>query len=149
LDLKTGNERWKFKNPENKVGFNAALGYHDGLIYVGDIEGNFYCLDATNGKKKWVAKAEAEINSAANFYQTNVLFGSQDGGLYWLAAKAGEEKWKSPIGNQVRCCPTIVGDRSFTAGGDGRLQVVDLKTGGEAGPIKIAPPPGSPPAATG
>ena len=54
----------------------------DGLVYVGDTEGRFVCLDATSGEVKWSLSTDAEINAGANFYQDTVLIGSQNGALY-------------------------------------------------------------------
>jgi outer membrane protein assembly factor BamB len=149
LDLKSGDERWKFNNPADKMGFNTAAAVRDGRVYIGDIDGNFYCLDAKTGEKKWSAKAEGEINSAANFHGDHVLFGSQDATLYCLDAKTGEERWKHRIGDQIRCSPTVIQDHCFLAGCDGKLHVIDLANGEETGSIEIESPTGSTPAATG
>ena len=149
IDLQTGAEKWKFKNPTPQVGFNTAAAVRDGLVYLGDQDGTFFCLDARSGEQKWTVKAEAEINSAANFYQDKVLFGSQDATLYCLDAKSGKQLWTHGIGNQIRCSPTVIENRCFLAGCDGKLHVIDLSNGEEAGSVEIESPTGSTPAASG
>lgn len=149
LDLASGEKRWTFLNPSERVGFNSAAGVRDGRAYVGDVEGNFYCLDLAKGEKLWDAKAEGEINSGANFYKDFVLFGSQDSKLYCLNATTGQEAWKHATGDQVRCSPTVIEGRCFLAGCDGKLHVIDLDHGKEIGAVEIGSPTGSTPAAAG
>ncbi|MCC7086753.1 MAG: PQQ-binding-like beta-propeller repeat protein [Pirellulales bacterium] len=149
IGLQSGESRWKFVNPADKVGYNSAAAVRDGRVYLGDIEGNFYCLDATHGKKLWAFKAELEINSAPNFYRGKVLFGSQDAKLYCLDATSGEPVWQHAIGDQIRCSPTVIEDRCFLAGCDGKLHVINLNDGKEVGAVAIGAPTGSTPAAAG
>jgi outer membrane protein assembly factor BamB len=78
-----------------------------------------------------------------------VLFGSQDATLYCLNAKTGELVWKYTAGDQIRCSPTIVGDRAFVAGCDGKLHIVDLTKGEAAASVPIDSPTGSTPAVLG
>ena len=48
LDRASGKERWRYKAAE----FRAPPSYHDGAVYVGDMEGTFHCVDAGTGKKR-------------------------------------------------------------------------------------------------
>jgi outer membrane protein assembly factor BamB len=69
-----------------------------------------------------------------------VLFGSQDAKLYCLKADTGEVVWKYESRDQIRCFPTIVGDRAFVAGCDKNLHVVDLIKGTSDADIDIEGP---------
>ncbi|HZZ30094.1 MAG TPA: PQQ-binding-like beta-propeller repeat protein [Pirellulales bacterium] len=149
LDLRSGQERWKFDLGKDKAGFTAAAAVRDGRVYIGDMDGNFLCLDAQTHEKKWTATAGAEIDSAANFYHDVVLFGSQDTTLYCCNAASGKQQWTHQIGDQIRCSPTVVEDCCFLAGCDGKLHVIDLHDGQETGAVEIAAPTGSTPAASG
>ena len=102
-NLADGKEVWTYKT---ESGFIAAPAVRGGLLYVGDIDGKFYALDAKTGKPKWTFAAEAEIDSGANFWKDNVLFGSQDATLYCLNAESGKLVWKFAIEDQIRCMPT-------------------------------------------
>ena len=57
IDLKTGKKKWEYKT---ESGFSASPSVKDGLIFVGDYDGTFYCL-TTDGKLKWKFETEAEI----------------------------------------------------------------------------------------
>ncbi len=157
FELKTGNKKWEtnFSNkawtfPDGKPvgkedkteisGFMASPSYRDGRLYIGDMFGRFFCLDAQDGKPLWGYEAQAEIDAGSNFYKGNILFGSQDATLYCLNAKNGKEIWKHQIEDQIRCSPTIVGDRTFVAGCDSRLHIIDLVKGKAVDGVDIESP---------
>ena len=97
------------------MGFTTAAAVRDGLVYIGDIDGNFFCLDAKTGEKKWAAKDRRRNRLGGQLLRRHVLFGSQDATLYCLDAKTGEERWKHQIGDQIRCSPTVI-RRSLLSG---------------------------------
>jgi hypothetical protein len=118
----------------------ASPAIRDNLLYIGDMDGKFYAIDIKSGQPKWTHSAEAEIDNGANFWKDNVLFGSQDSKLYCLNAVSGEVVWKFAIQDQIRCMPTVVGDRSFVAGCDSTLHIIDLNEGKEAAGVPIEAP---------
>ncbi len=74
-------------------------------------------------------KTNAQIDSGANFYESLVLMTSEDGSLYALDFETGKLQWTYATGDQLRCAPTIIGDKTFLGGCDSVLHIVDLKTG--------------------
>ena len=145
LNLADGKEIWNFKIDG---GFIASPSIRGDLLYVGDIDGKFYAIDRKAGQPKWTFQAEAQIDSGANFWKENVLFGSQDSNLYCLNAN-GELVWKFAIQDQIRCMPTVVGDRSFVAGCDSMFHIIDLAQGKEVAAVPIEAPTGVTPAVLG
>lgn len=154
LNLTDGSTRWKFP-PENPpedgkttaadgaaateqppssldsatLGFRAPAAVHDGRVYIGDIDGMFYCVNAADGKLLWSLETGAEINAGATFFEGNVLVASQDGSLYCLNAESGEERWTYTTGDMIQCSPSIADGHAFVAGCDSLLHVVNLSTG--------------------
>ena len=145
FDLKTGEKKWEYKTP---ISFSSSAAYRDGRIFIGDIDGIFYCV-STEGKLLWKYETGGEISSSANFYKGNVLVGSQDSNLYLLNAETGELIWKHQTPDQIRCSATVAGDNAFVAGCDGFLHVVNLQDGTELGSVDIKSPTGSTQAAHG
>ncbi len=145
LNLADGSKLWEF---ESEDGFLTTPVVDGGKLYLGDMAGKFFCIDA-NGKKQWVYETEIEINSSANIYKDLVLFGSQDGALYALDKTSGEFKWKHATDDQIQCSVTVAKNRAFLAGCDSMLHVIDLETGKEAGHVKLSSPTISTPAARG
>ena len=146
LALADGEEKWHF---HTDLGFKAAPAVRDGMIYIGDVDGKFYAIDAKTGKEKWSVTSGAEINAGANFYRDKVLFTSQDGGFYCLMPGDGKLVWKYTIDNMIQCSPTVVENRGFLAGCDGKLHIVDLDMGDAAATVDIHDPTLSTPAAVG
>ena len=126
LDLVSGKEKWHYKGGP----FKAPPGVHDDSVYIGDMDGLFHCIDAATGTKKWTYDTNAEISSGPNFNGKDVLFGASDENLYCL--RDGKERWKFRVeGGPVYGSPAIVGKRTFAAGCDSNLHVIDIDTGKE------------------
>jgi outer membrane protein assembly factor BamB len=126
LDLKSGQQKWKYKAAPIK----APASFHDGSVYVGDVDGVFHRVDAAKGEKIWTFKTDGEISSGANFSGTSVLFGSADQNLYRVSIKDGKRLWKFEVaGGPVLGTPAVVGGRTFAAGCDSKLHVIDLESG--------------------
>jgi outer membrane protein assembly factor BamB len=142
LDLATGQVKWTYQTDQAKgakVGpIRTAPSVSDGLIYVGDADGMFHCVEAATGNKRWTFDTGAEITSSANFAGDTVLFGCSDEQLYCLS-RDGKEKWKFRVpGGPVMGTPAIVENRTFAAGCDSTLHVLDTTKGTEvAGTVDL------------
>ena len=90
----------------------------------------------------WEFQTYAEISRGANIFGEQVIFGSQDTFLYCLNQATGDVKWKLEMGDQIRCTPTIVENRTFVAGCDGFLHIVDIRNGTEIAKVDIESPTG-------
>ncbi len=146
IDLKTGQEKWKLK-----VGpIKAPVSVTDGFIYVGDLDGGFHCIEAATMKERWQFKTEGEVSSGANFAGDTVLFGSGDENLYCLTQKDGKERWKFKVpGGPVMGTPAVVADRTFAAGCDSTLHVIDVAKGTELAAVDLGGQVGASAAAVG
>lgn len=134
LDLATGRQKWAY----HAVPIKAPVSVHAGAVYVGDADGDFHCVDAASGKKRWVFKTDSEIASGANFTRDHVLFGSGDENLYCLTQKDGKLSWKFNVaGGPVLGTPVVAGDRTFAAGCDSMLHVLDLAQGKELTSVEL------------
>jgi outer membrane protein assembly factor BamB len=135
IDMATGQLRWTYRTDPakgTKVGpIRTSPGVRDGLVYVGDTDGVFHCVEAATGNKRWTFDTQAEITSSASFAGDTVLFGSSDENLHCLS-KEGKERWRFKVpGGPVMGTPAIVGQRTFAAGCDSTLHVLDTVKGTE------------------
>jgi outer membrane protein assembly factor BamB len=133
LDLASGQEKGKYKAGPIK----APPAVRNGMVYVGNADGMFHCVEVAKnekgqliGRKRWTFEAEGEITSGANFAGDLILFGSHDETLYCLT-KDGKEKWKFKTQGPVYGSPTLAGGKTFVAGCDSKLHVLDVATGKE------------------
>jgi outer membrane protein assembly factor BamB len=67
----------------------------DDRIYVGDAEGNVYCLRAANGETVWTFHAGGAVKGALAYDRGDLFFGAYDGRLYALRAKDGTVVWRA------------------------------------------------------
>jgi outer membrane protein assembly factor BamB len=134
INMATGNKEWEYK--AGPIGAPASV--HDGNVYIGDYDGKFHCVDAKTGAKKWIYETGGEIKSGANFSGDSVLFGSGDEHLYCLS-KDGKELWKFQVaGGPVLGTPVVLEDRTFAAGCDSTLHVLDLAKGKELATLELS-----------
>jgi outer membrane protein assembly factor BamB len=132
LDLKTGKEKWNYKGGS----FKASPAVRGDAVYVGDSDGVVHCVEAATGKKRWTFATDAEITSAVNFSGESILFGSYDENLYCLT-KEGKLRWKFKIGGPINGSPTVADGKTFVAGCDSMLHVVDVEKGEELRSVEL------------
>ncbi len=65
----------------------------NGTIYVGDVKGVFYAIDATSGKEKWKLETDGNIQAKALDVNGNVFFESANI-FYLVRGKDGKQLWK-------------------------------------------------------
>ncbi len=68
---------------------------NNGTVFVGNLDGDFYALDALTGTKKWSFKAGGSINGTPTVGSGVVYFASWDKKLYALDAATGAKKWEA------------------------------------------------------
>jgi outer membrane protein assembly factor BamB len=133
LDLASGKPLWTLKLGPIKV----APSVKNGGVYVGDEDGLLHCVDAATGKQRWKFETQAEITSSANFDGDRIFVGSGDQMLYCLSHE-GKELWKFKIpGGPVMGSPALVQGRTFAAGCDSTLHVIDTTSGKELGSVEL------------
>ena len=64
-------------------------------LYVGDAEGNVYCLRTVDGKTVWRFHAAGAVKGALAYDRGRVFFGAYDGRLYALRASDGKPVWRA------------------------------------------------------
>ena len=132
IDLTTGQQVWK-----RKLGsFKASPGYDGGRVYVGDLEGKFYAVDAAKGELLWTFETQGEIHAAPNFVAGDALIGSHDATLYRIN-RDGKKVWEFKIDGPINGAAALAGDRTFVAGCDSLLHVVDVATGKSLGTVDL------------
>src|SRR5262249_3081053 len=131
LDLKTGAERWK--TPLGII--TASPGVSGDRVYIGDADGKFYCLDRTNGKGLSTCddmEQTGQITAAPNFDGDNVLIPTHNSTLYCLD-KNGKKIWEFRIEGPIYGGVAVTDGKTFLAGCDSLMHVLDVKTGKELG----------------
>jgi outer membrane protein assembly factor BamB len=137
-DLATGKEKWRYKaDPKMSAPFKASPAVRGKHVYIGDIDGDFHCVEAATGKRVWKFQTGAEIASGANFAGDLILFGSHDETLYALTPD-GQVKWKVKTEGPVNGSPVVSDGKTFVAGCDGSVHVIDVARGVELAKIELS-----------
>jgi outer membrane protein assembly factor BamB len=145
LKLKTGDEIWR-----KKLGapIKASPAVKDDRVYVGDVDGKLFCVDAKSGDVVWAYEVPGEINSGANFFKETILVGSYDGTLTAVSL-AGKKVWEFKLDQPINGSPAVAGDRTFVAGCDNVMHVLNANDGQELAAVDIDGQSGATAAVTG
>ncbi len=127
VDIKTGQEKWRFKTGDPVYSSPAIT---DGVVYFGSLDSNLYAVDIKTGQEKWRFKTENGIDSSPAVVDGAVFFASLDKNLYAVDIKTGQEKWRFKAKNG-NFGPAIDNGVVYSAGLGSSLYAVDIKTGQE------------------
>jgi outer membrane protein assembly factor BamB len=123
--------QWKFAVP---AAIYASPVADEHAIYVGCVDGNFYAVSASTGKKSWQFKTNGQIRSTALLYNRHIYFISGDGNLYCLDT-AGVLKWvftgtesKYDFADYHQSSPIVLNGTLYAGMGDG-MYALDANTG--------------------
>jgi outer membrane protein assembly factor BamB len=89
---------WRFGGMDNEdeVVFRRTLSSpaitSDGLLFITDLSGFFYCLDVETGKQHWIHDFLSGVWASPRLYRDHVLIGNEDGELCVFKATKKENK---------------------------------------------------------
>lgn len=101
----------------------------DGVIYVGNLDGHLYAIDAATGQLRWRFKTGGGITSGAIHDAGVLYFGSNDHHLYALDLKTRQPRWKLETGDEVNASPRLADGVLYVGGVDKTFYAVDAATG--------------------
>jgi polyvinyl alcohol dehydrogenase (cytochrome) len=81
---------WSYPTPAPVSGTLAVV---DGVVYAGDLAGDFYALDAGNGTLVWQTRVAGAVSDSPLVTKGTVIFGDLAGNIYGLDAKTGATDW--------------------------------------------------------
>src|SRR4030095_3850139 len=82
----------------------------NGIVYIGNFNGDLYAIDANTGIKKWQYNARARIDGSPIESNGIIYFGTaglRRGDLYALDALTGALKWNYVHTNTFRSSPVV------------------------------------------
>jgi outer membrane protein assembly factor BamB len=83
LNARTGGLEWTFPAGSTGPGFACSPTVANGVVYVADVDGNIFALNASNGAQLWqFTTANSSVQSSPAIANGVVYFGSDDGTVY-------------------------------------------------------------------
>ena len=130
FDLLEGKTLWK--KPFGDIETTPLI--HHQMIYVGNNDGVFFCIDKTTGDQKWEFKLPNNtkhkgIRSSAAANIDMVAFGAEDGNIYALDSETGKLNWRYNTGDVVVSTPCLGPDNVYIGNLGGTFSAVDIASG--------------------
>lgn len=118
------SSRWRFapEGPSSSIVAGPAVA--EDVVFIGDLQGNFYALDALTGMGLWRFRAEGAISTSPVIAGDQVYFGTRDGLFYALNRFNGEINWRLSLGASIDISPAFSGGRLYIRTNDGWLHAV-------------------------
>jgi len=120
----------KPKVPDDVADFSySSPTLHNGVIYLGNLDGRLYALDAKTGEMQWYFKTDGPVTSTPKVEGDFVFFGSNDGNLYCVDLRTLRMRWKVTTKDWVNSSPTIIDGMVYIGSNDRHIYAVDAVTG--------------------
>ncbi|MGY0504494.1 outer membrane protein assembly factor BamB [Luteimonas sp. e5] len=92
IDLASGQTLWSWSGDKN-ARYAGGPGAGDGLVVVGDLDGEVVALDADSGSERWRARVQNEVIAAPAVGGGLVFVRSNDGRVTAFDAASGQPRW--------------------------------------------------------
>jgi len=132
VDIASGKPVWTQKTGPIKA--TACL--VGDLVVVGDADGKVTAFSKKDGTPVWNHDTMAEITGGPNTDGESILQGTHDNSLICFDLK-GKIRWKFALEGPFYGTPAIADGKTFAAGCDSTLHIIDIKSGKEIGSVML------------
>ncbi len=137
VGLESGNENLiSFNTDRGDVQWSKNIGgvvsspfTSDDLLFVGGMDGTFYCFKAQYGESIWKFDAKAPIYASACALDDLVFCANSEGNIYGLNKKNGELQWKFTTGNALFAGLTAQNGKLIAASRDSNVYILNAVSG--------------------
>ena len=116
---------WSFFPEESSQGIFSKPAVTPEALYVGDLQGNFYAVDALDGTELWRFQTGGAIRTPPIVVGQRVYVGAKGGVLYALDRFKVEVIWKRSFGEPFDVSPVFAEGRLYVRTSDGLLHAID------------------------
>ncbi len=111
-DISQTGKLWSFDRLDRSL---STVSIADGLLYLADLPGNLYCLDAETGKCYWVYETKQQVWGSTLVADGKIYLGTRK--ALWVFA-AGKEKrllGEIRLGSAICATPVAAGGSLYVA----------------------------------
>lgn len=127
---------WKFE-VENGA-FEGTPAILDGVVYIGDLDGEVYAFDLKSGKKKWTYETDSGFIASPAVKDGLLYVGDFDGRLHCLDISNGKLKWAFETNAEIDACVNFYKDNIVFGSQDATLYCLNAKTGKQVWKYEIS-----------
>jgi outer membrane protein assembly factor BamB len=123
---------WELKiRPSDKgnPNFVTAPVYYDGTVYGAFLDGHLAAGDAKSGKKRWVRKLGAHLESSPLAIDGTLYLGTDTAEVIALRTSDGKTRWTFDAPGAIKASPSYKDGRVFVADYESSMFALDAKTG--------------------
>ncbi len=145
VDRQTGRERWRFDlktqglgrrlpSPDNPYYdyLQSSPVVHDGLVYVGSLNGELFAVDIATGQRKWGFGTSEAIRATPVIDGDTLYVASWDDHLYAFDLKTHHLLWRADTNGIVQSTPSIGAGRVVVGSRSAKLFAFDASDGAQA-----------------
>lgn len=99
-------------------------------VFVGGLDGKFYCWDAFSGKVIWTLKTQRMFKSSPCFYDERLFVGNVDNKFRCIDARTGKVLWHYDMRGDCDSSPVVADGILYAASESGFLHALDPRSGG-------------------
>ncbi|HET7590126.1 MAG TPA: PQQ-binding-like beta-propeller repeat protein [Solirubrobacterales bacterium] len=114
---------------KGKPNFVTAPTYYDGAIYGAFLDGHVAAGDIATGRKLWVRKLDAHLESSPLAVGGLLYLGTDTTNLAALDAKTGKTVWSFNSPGAIKSSPSYDDGKVFAADYQSSMYALDAKTG--------------------
>lgn len=114
---------------KGKPNFVTAPVYYEGAVYGAFLDGHVAAGDAATGKKLWVRKLNAHLESSPLAVDGTLYLGTDTDKLVALRASDGKPLWSFNAPGAIKASPSYDDGRVFAADYQSSVYALDAKTG--------------------
>ncbi len=129
LDIETRQVLWEFDDVDGD--FNAPGAYADGLLVIGNGDGNVYALNGDNGTRVWTFATEERVWASPLVLSDTVYIAGLDHSLYAIDLLTGQERWRFAAEGAMVSRPLVWDGLLFVGAFDHNLYALDPLSGRE------------------
>ncbi|HET9676724.1 MAG TPA: PQQ-binding-like beta-propeller repeat protein [Solirubrobacterales bacterium] len=114
---------------KGKPNFVTAPVYYEGVVYGAFLDGHLAAGDAATGRKLWVRKLNAHLESSPLAVNGTLYLGTDTTNLLALDAKTGKTRWSFNSPGAIKASPSYDDGNVFAADYQSSMYALNAKTG--------------------
>jgi outer membrane protein assembly factor BamB len=120
-----GAKVWEYETGASV--FSPAVS--NGYVYVTNLDGKLYCLNAGTGTNEWEYETGSQAPSSPAVTGNYVYIGGYDSNVHCLNENTGEKAWEYTTGDVIVSSPAISNGYVYVTSFDGKLHCLNAATG--------------------